>query len=269
MVDEHSKLIGQGWYALVIEQITIDDLFADLEEADPDDDDSITNWLGSLQTCGSAIGNVATTEQSARSGRNSTNTTVLNSFKTVLAAERSTAEKTADRLYRNTEQSAWNAYLTGVQSANTTYLGSHKTAENTYKTASDAADSAFDTTTITAYTNYHQTIHTLDTAFYAAVSEATDPTFTTTAYFTTTGANANLSYQKTTLANTQSKGGLWDSIQNGATWIYEVGSAAVVGAAQGAANGTAGLADHILIKPIRACSHNNYRKTVCQPMISV
>ncbi len=180
----------------------IDNLFEDLEEITPDDGDSITNWLGSLQTSGSGVTSALSTENSARSGRNSTNTTALNNLKTVLAAERSTAEAAADRLYRNTEQSAWNSYLTSVQSANTVYLGSIKNAENTYKTAVDTADTAYRAASVTAYTNYHQSIHALDTAFYAAVTEADDPTFTTTAYFTTTSANPNLSFQKTTLAYT-------------------------------------------------------------------
>ncbi len=178
---------------------TIDEVFAILDD---EESPNITNWLGTLGTTGAAATSVLSTENSARSGRNSTNTTTLNNLKATLKTERSTAEAAADRLYRNTEQNSWNDYLTSVQSANTVYLGSIKTAENTYKTASDAADTAFDTTTITAYTNYHQSIHALDTAFYAAVAAADDPTFTTTAYFTTTGANPNLPYQKTALANT-------------------------------------------------------------------
>ncbi len=180
----------------------IDNLFEDLEEIDPDDDDGITNWLGTLGTTGATATSVLSTENSARSGRNSTNTTTLNNLKATLKTERETKEAAADRLYRNTEQNSWNDYLTSIQSANTVYLSSIKNAENTYKTASDAAESTFDTTTITAYTNYHQSIHALDTAFYAAVADADDPNFTTTAYFTTTGANPNLPYQKTALANT-------------------------------------------------------------------
>ncbi len=176
------------------------DLFADLEEIDPDNGDTFTNWLGSLQTSGSGVTSALSTENSARSGRNSTNTTALNNLKTTLAATRAEQEAAADRLYRNTEQNSWNDYLTSIQSENITYLGSIKTAENTYKTASDAADTAYRTTSVTAYISFQETVKTLDTAFYAAVADADDPTFTTTAYFTTTGTNPNLPFQKTTLA---------------------------------------------------------------------
>ncbi len=182
---------------------TIDEVFAILDE---EESPNITNWLGSLQTSGSGVTSALSTENSARSGRNSANTTTLNNLKATLKTERETKEAAADRLYRNTEQSAWNSYLTSVQSANTVYLGSIKTAENTYKTASDAAEATFDTTTITAYTNYHQSVHALDTAFYAAVADADDVNFTTTAYFTTTIANPNLSFQKTTFAKNASRG---------------------------------------------------------------
>ncbi len=111
----------------------IDEVFAIFDD---EESPNITNWLGSLQTSGSGVTSALSTENSARSGRNSANTTTLNNLKTTLAATRAEQEAAADRLYRNTEQSAWNGYLTSVQSANTVYLGSIKTAENTYKTAS-------------------------------------------------------------------------------------------------------------------------------------
>ncbi|MDD3470777.1 MAG: hypothetical protein PHE53_12485, partial [Thermoguttaceae bacterium] len=192
----------------------IDDLFEDLEEITPDDGDGITNWLGTLGTTGTAATSVLSTENSARSGRNSTNTTALNDLKTTLAATRAKQEVAADRLYRNTEQGVWNTYLTGVQSANTAYLTSQKTAENTYKTAADVADTAYCSASVTAYTSFQEAGKTLSTAFYAAVADASDPTFTTTAYFTTTGVNGNLPYQKTTLANQSKKSGSEDDSDN-------------------------------------------------------
>ena len=188
--------------------------------------------------------------QSARSRRNSSNTTVLTSQKALFANERSAAETTADRLYRNTEQSAWNTYLTGVQSANTTYLGSIKTAGNTYKTASDAADTAYLAASVTAYTSFQEAGKALDTAFYTAVANANDANFTTTAYFTTTGTNGNLPFQKT--VNTEPSGSLfgevfvmpWNPAANLNFWdnlkMYgRMGEKAAIGTASGVAGGAA------------------------------
>ncbi|MDD3470125.1 MAG: hypothetical protein PHE53_09130 [Thermoguttaceae bacterium] len=126
----------------------IDNLFEDLEEIAPDDGDGITNLLGTIGTTGTAATSVLSTENSARSGRNSANTTALNNLKTTLAATRAKQEAAADRLYRNSEQGAWNAYTCATLTARTSYFGNCKTAENTYKTAAvaDANDDNFATT---------------------------------------------------------------------------------------------------------------------------
>ncbi len=163
-----------------------------------------TNWICTLGTTGASVQTANTTEQSARSGRNSANTTTLNNLKATLKTERETKEAAADRLYRNTEQNSWNNYLTSVRSANTVYLGSIKTAENTYKTAVDTADTAYRAASVTAYVDYQNTTRDLSVLYSTAVAHAGDTSFNLASYFTTTGGNtACQAYEFTTRKNAE------------------------------------------------------------------